>query len=250
MIVFSELSLRRGPKALLESTSFSIHPGQKVGLTGANGVGKSSLFALIRGELGQDSGVFSMPPAWVLAHVKQETPSSTQTALEYALQGDAEYVNLQVQIAEAEGARLGELHARLDAIDGYTAESRAATLLHGLGFKPEEMQRPVSSFSGGWRMRLNLAQALMCRSDLLLLDEPTNHLDLPAQEVLETVLTQFDGTILLISHDRYLVNQLATEIWDLRDGSLTIFTGTYAEFMAKGEVKATLPRTKPALTLA
>ena len=155
MLVFSELSLRRGIKSLLESASFSIHPGQKVGLTGANGVGKSSLFALIRGELGQDTGNFSMPPNWVIAHVKQETPSSQQTALAYALEGDAEYVQLQTALEHAEGVKLGELHARLDAIDGYTAESRAATLLHGLGFKADEIQRPVSSFSGGWRMRLN-----------------------------------------------------------------------------------------------
>ncbi|HMT93333.1 ATP-binding cassette domain-containing protein [uncultured Thiothrix sp.] len=230
MIVFSELSLRRGPKALLESTSFSIHPGQKVGLTGANGVGKSSLFALIRGELGQDSGVFSMPPAWVLAHVKQETPSSTQTALEYALQGDAEYVNLQVQIAEAEGARLGELHARLDAIDGYTAESRAATLLHGLGFKPEEMQRPVSSFSGGWRMRLNLAQALMCRSDLLLLDEPTNHLDLDAVIWLQDWLKSYRGTLLLISHDREFLDAICTQIAHIEQARLTLYGGNYSTF--------------------
>ena len=126
MLVFSNLSLRRGPKALLESASFSIHPGQKAGLTGANGVGKSSLFSLIRGELSADVGDFSMPPGWVTAHVKQETPSSEQSALSYALEGDSEYVSLQEQILHADGAHLGELHARLDAIDGYTAESRAA----------------------------------------------------------------------------------------------------------------------------
>lgn len=230
MIVFSDLSLRRGPKALLESASFSIHPGQKVGLTGANGVGKSSLFALIRGELGQDSGTFSMPPAWVVAHVKQETPSSPQTALEYALQGDGEYISLQAQIAEAEGARLGELHARLDAIDGYTAESRAATLLHGLGFKPEEVQRPVASFSGGWRMRLNLAQALMCRSDLLLLDEPTNHLDLDAVIWLQDWLKSYRGTLLLISHDREFLDAICTQIAHIEQSRLTMYGGNYSTF--------------------
>ncbi|MFZ1387155.1 MAG: ATP-binding cassette domain-containing protein [Thiolinea sp.] len=230
MIVFSDLSLRRGPKALLESASFSIHPGQKVGLTGANGVGKSSLFSLIRGELGQDSGVFSMPPAWVLAHVKQETPSSTSTALEYALQGDEEYVRVQAQIAEADGARLGELHARLDAIDGYTAESRAATLLHGLGFKPDEIQRPVSSFSGGWRMRLNLAQALMCRSDLLLLDEPTNHLDLDAVIWLQDWLKGYRGTLLLISHDREFLDAICTNIAHIEMSRLTMYGGNYSTF--------------------
>ena len=230
MIVFSDLSLRRGPKALLEGASFSIHPGQKVGLTGANGVGKSSLFALIRGELGQDSGTFSMPPAWVLAHVKQETPSSAQTALDYALQGDEEYVSLQAQIAEAEGTHLGELHARLDAIDGYTAESRAATLLHGLGFKPEEVQRPVSSFSGGWRMRLNLAQALMCRSDLLLLDEPTNHLDLDAVIWLQDWLKSYRGTLLLISHDREFLDAICTQIAHIEQSRLTLYGGNYSTF--------------------
>ena len=230
MLVFSDLSLRRGSKPLLESASFSIHPGQKAGVTGANGVGKSRLFALIRGELSQDSGNFSMPPGWVLAHVKQETPSSQQTALDYALHGDAEYISLQAQIAQADGARLGELHARLDAIDGYTAESRAATLLHGLGFKPEEVLHPVSSFSGGWRMRLNLAQALMCRSDLLLLDEPTNHLDLDAVIWLQDWLKNYRGTLLLISHDREFLDAICTHIAHIEQGKLTLYSGNYSTF--------------------
>ena len=230
MIVFSDLSLRRGSKALLERASFSIHPGQKLGLTGANGVGKSSLFSLIRGELGADSGSFSMPPAWVLAHVKQETPASTQSALEYALQGDEEYIRLQDQIAEADGAHLGELHARLDAIDGYTAESRAATLLHGLGFKPEEIRQAVSSFSGGWRMRLNLAQALMCRSDLLLLDEPTNHLDLDAVIWLQDWLKSYRGTLILISHDREFLDAICTHIAHIEQARLTLYSGNYSTF--------------------
>ncbi|WP_020394897.1 ATP-binding cassette domain-containing protein [Thiolinea disciformis] len=230
MLVFSDISIRRGSKALLDNTTFSIHPGQKVGLTGANGVGKSTLFALIRGELGQDKGNFSMPPAWVLAHVKQETPSSSQTALEYALHGDAEYIRLQEEIAVAEGVRLGELHARLDAIDGYTAESRAATLLHGLGFKADEIRRPVSSFSGGWRMRLNLAQALMCRSDLLLLDEPTNHLDLDAVIWLQDWLKAYRGTLILISHDREFLDAICTHIAHIEQGRLTLYSGNYSTF--------------------
>ncbi|MGB1256320.1 MAG: ATP-binding cassette domain-containing protein [Thiolinea sp.] len=230
MLVFSNLTLRRGPRALLESASFSIHPGQKAGLTGANGVGKSSLFALIRGELAPDVGDFSMPPAWVLAHVKQETPSSEQSALSYALEGDIEYVSLQEQISVAEGALLGELHAKLDAIDGYTAESRAATLLHGLGFKADEIERPVSSFSGGWRMRLNLAQALMCRSDLLLLDEPTNHLDLDAVIWLQDWLKSYRGTLLLISHDREFLDAICGHIAHIEMGGLTLYTGNYSTF--------------------
>jgi ATP-binding cassette subfamily F protein 3 len=230
MLVFSNLSLRRGPKALLESASFSIHPGQKAGLTGANGVGKSSLFSLIRGELSADVGDFSMPPGWVTAHVKQETPSSEQSALSYALEGDSEYVSLQEQILHADGAHLGELHARLDAIDGYTAESRAAVLLHGLGFKGDEIERPVSSFSGGWRMRLNLAQALMCRSDLLLLDEPTNHLDLDAVIWLQDWLKGYRGTLLLISHDREFLDAICTHIAHIELGRLTLYTGNYSTF--------------------
>lgn len=230
MLVFSDISLRRGSKALLENASFSIHPGQKVGVTGANGVGKSSLFALIRGELAQDSGNFSIPPSWVIAHVKQETPSSEQSALAYALEGDVEYVSLNAQLAQAEGVKLGELHARLDAIDGYTAESRAATLLHGLGFKAEDIQRPVSSFSGGWRMRLNLAQALMCRSDLLLLDEPTNHLDLDAVIWLQDWLKSYRGTLLLISHDREFLDAICTHIAHIEQARLTLYTGNYSTF--------------------
>ena len=230
MLVFSDLTLRRGSKALLESASFAIHPGQKAGVTGANGVGKSTLFALIRGELSQDKGNFSMPPSWVIAHVKQETPSSAQTALDYALEGDAEYVQLRTKLEHADGTHLGELHARLDAIDGYTAESRAATLLHGLGFKPEEIRHPVKSFSGGWRMRLNLAQALMCRSDLLLLDEPTNHLDLDAVIWLQDWLKSYRGTLLLISHDREFLDAICTHIAHIEHSRLTLYTGNYSTF--------------------
>ena len=230
MLVFSDLSLRRGVKALLESASVSIHPGQRVGVTGANGVGKSSLFALIRGELSPDTGHFSLPPSWVIAHVKQETPSSEQSALDYALEGDAEYVQLRAKLEHADGAHLGELHARLDAIDGYTAESRAATLLHGLGFKPEEIQRPVKSFSGGWRMRLNLAQALMCRSDLLLLDEPTNQLDLDAVIWLQDWLKSYRGTLLLISHDREFLDAICTHIAHIEHSRMTLYTGNYSTF--------------------
>ncbi len=230
MLVFSNLTLRRGPRALLEAASFSIHPGQKVGLTGANGVGKSSLFSLIRDELAPDVGDFAMPSAWVLAHVKQETPTGAQSALSYALEGDTEYVRLQTQIEVADGALLGELHAKLDAIDGYSAESRAATLLHGLGFKADEIARPVSSFSGGWRMRLNLAQALMCRSDLLLLDEPTNHLDLDAVIWLQDWLKSYRGTLLLISHDREFLDAICGHIAHIERERLTLYTGNYATF--------------------
>ena len=230
MLVFSDLALRRGNRLLLEEACFSIHPEQKVGITGANGTGKSSLFKLIMNELSVDSGSFTMPPNWVIAHVKQETPNTQTTALQYALQGDQEYIQLQAQIALAEGEMLGLLHAKLDAIDGYTAESRAAILLHGLGFTNEQMSLPVTQFSGGWRMRLNLAQALMCRSDLLLLDEPTNHLDLEAVIWLQDWLMSYKGTLLLISHDREFLDSIASHIAHIESQHITLYTGNYSAF--------------------
>jgi len=230
MLVFSDISLRRGGRELIGSSTFSIHPGQKVGLTGANGTGKSSLFALIRGELSLESGQFSMPPNWVMAHVAQHTPSSEQTALSYALEGDIEFALLQVQMKTAEGEHLASLLGQLEAIDGYTTESRAATLLQGLGFKQEQINRPVSSFSGGWRMRLNLAQALMCRSDLLLLDEPTNHLDLDAVIWLQQWLIQYPGTLILISHDREFLDAVTSHIAHVEHQRITLYTGNYSAF--------------------
>jgi ATP-binding cassette subfamily F protein 3 len=230
MLTFSHLSLRRGSKQLLENASFQVNPGQCVGLTGANGTGKSSLFAMIRGELQADEGDFTMPSGWVIAHVKQETPSSNQTALNYALEGDVEYTRIQRDLQDAEGERLAELHANLEAIDGYTAESRSASLLQGLGFKNSELQRPVSDFSGGWRMRLNLAQALMSRSDLLLLDEPTNHLDLDAVIWLQDWLQQYEGTMLLISHDREFLDATVKHIAHIEHGSIKLYSGNYSSF--------------------
>ena len=230
MIVLSDVTLRRGSQKLLSDVSISIHPGYKVGLTGANGTGKSSLFAMLLGELGQDEGDLSIPPNWVVAHVAQETPASDISALDYVLQGDKEYVELHKQLETAEGAHLGELHAQLDAIDGYTTESRAATLLHGLGFSNEQINNLVNSFSGGWRMRLNLAQALMCRSDLLLLDEPTNHLDLDAVIWLQNWLIQYAGTLILISHDREFLDAVVRHIAHIEHAKLTIYTGNYSGF--------------------
>lgn len=230
MIVLSDVTLRRGPQKLLSDVNLSVHPSYKVGLTGANGTGKSSLFAMLRGELGQDEGNVSIPPNWVVAHVAQETPSTEISALDYALQGDNEYVELHKQLETAEGAHLGELHARLDAIDGYTTESRAATLLHGLGFTQDQINNPVNSFSGGWRMRLNLAQALMCRSDLLLLDEPTNHLDLDAVIWLQSWLVSYQGTLILISHDREFLDAVVKHIAHIEHAKLTLYKGNYTSF--------------------
>lgn len=234
VIQFRALSLSRGARVLIDGISLQLHPGWRVGVVGANGSGKSSLFALLRGELHQDKGDLEIPSSWVIAHVAQETPALARSALDYVLDGDAELRRVQDELAAAEAAhdghRVGELHARLQEIDGYAANSRAATLLHGLGFGDADFARPVSDFSGGWRMRLNLAQALMCRSDLLLLDEPTNHLDLDAVVWLEKWLTGYRGTLLLISHDRDFLDACVTHIAHIDRQKLTFYTGNYSGF--------------------
>ncbi len=234
MLQFLQLSLRRGPRLLFSEADVRIHPGQRVGITGANGCGKSSLFALIRGELHADSGDVQLPPNWVIAEVRQETPATDRSAMDYVLDGDSGVRRLQSELAKAEAAhdghRLGELHAELEAIGGYQAESRAGRLLYGLGFRPGEESRPVNSFSGGWRMRLNLAQALMCRSDLLLLDEPTNHLDLEAVLWLESWLRGYGGTLLLISHDRDFLDAVVTQVAHIEQGRLDLYSGNYSDF--------------------
>jgi ATP-binding cassette subfamily F protein 3 len=234
MLKFTDLSLRRGPRLLFEQASFIIHPGQKIGLTGANGCGKSSLFALLRGELHSDSGDFSLPPKWVIAHVAQETPAVEQNAIDYVLDGDAELRQVEAELSAAvmadDGHRQGELHAQLESIDGYTARSRAARLLRGLGFKPGQEELPVTTFSGGWRMRLNLAQALMCRSDLLLLDEPTNHLDLDAVIWLQEWLRAYPGTLLLISHDRDFLDDVVNQILHVEQQRINLYSGNYTAF--------------------
>ncbi|MEA2079922.1 MAG: ATP-binding cassette domain-containing protein, partial [Pseudomonadota bacterium] len=231
MIRFENVSLRRGVKLLFEEASLTIHPGQNVGLTGRNGTGKSSLFALLLQHYPTDAGEITLPRGWVIAHVAQETPATESSALDYVLDGDEELRQLQTALENTtDGSRLGELHARLDAIDGYRAESRAARLLHGLGFQSEETRQSVSSFSGGWRMRLNLARALMCRSDLLLLDEPTNHLDLDAVMWLEEWLRKYQGTLLLISHDRDFLDSVCGHILNIEQQRLTLYTGNYSAF--------------------
>ncbi|HZV98892.1 MAG TPA: ATP-binding cassette domain-containing protein, partial [Methylophilaceae bacterium] len=234
MIQFKNLTLTRGVKILIESASFQLHPGHKVGLTGANGAGKSSLFALLRGELHAEAGDFEMPPHWVIAHVAQETPALPDAAIEFTLDGDVELRTIEAQLAAAEashdGVKVGELHARLGEIGGYAARPRAAELLHGLGFSEGDMARPVSDFSGGWRVRLNLARALMCRSDLLLLDEPTNHLDLDAVIWLEGWLKDYHGTLVLISHDRDFLDAVVNHILHIEQQRLTLYRGGYSDF--------------------
>ena len=234
MLQFTDLSLRRGPRLLLSGASLTIYPGQKVGLVGANGSGKSSLFALLRGELHADTGDCSIPSGWELAHVAQHTPDSSEPAIEFVLDGDRELRHIQAELAAADaagdGLRHGELAGRLESIDGYGAESRAGRLLHGLGFAPGEERRPVNSYSGGWRMRLALARTLMCRSDLLLLDEPTNHLDLDAVIWLEGWLKTYRGTLILISHDRDFLDAVVSHTLHLEQGRLTLYAGNYSAF--------------------
>ncbi|MBL8445534.1 MAG: ATP-binding cassette domain-containing protein [Zoogloeaceae bacterium] len=234
MIQFRNLRLARGAKVLIDAATLQIHPGWKVGLTGANGSGKSSLFAALRGELHQDQGDLDIPPAWVIAHVAQETPGVVCSAIDYVLDGDAELrrIEAELQVAEEahQGGRIGELHARLGEIDGYAARAWAAALLDGLGFLPDDLERPVADFSGGWRMRLNLGQALMCRSDLLLLDEPTNHLDLDAVIWLEQWLRDYRGTLLLISHDREFLDACVSHVTHVENQRLTLYSGGYSDF--------------------
>lgn len=234
MIQFKNLTLTRGVKVLVEGASFQLHPGHKVGLTGANGAGKSSLFAMLRGELHPEHGDLEMPPNWVIAHVAQETPALSQEAIEFTLDGDVELRAIEAALVEAEakheGEKIGELHARFSEIGGYSARARAAELLDGLGFKNADLSRSVSDFSGGWRVRLNLARALMCRSDLLLLDEPTNHLDLDAVIWLETWLKDYRGTLVLISHDRDFLDAIVNHIAHIEQQHLTLYKGGYSDF--------------------
>ena len=234
MLHFDNICLRRGPRILFEGVSFQIHPGQKVGVTGANGTGKSSLFALIRRELQTDEGNLSLPPDWVIAHVAQETVADPRPAIEFVLDGDAEFRQVEKQLAEAEargdGHAVGLLHGRLDSIGAYAARSRAGQLLHGLGFAPGDENRPVAEFSGGWRVRLNLAQALMCRSDLLLLDEPTNHLDLDAVIWVENWLRDYPGTLLMISHDREFLDSVVGHVAHIEGQKMALYTGNYSAF--------------------
>ncbi len=234
MLSFSSLALRRGTRLLISDATFTIYRGEKVGIVGANGTGKSTLLALVRGEIQPDAGSFEMPSQLVMAHVAQELHATERPAIEFVMDGDVELRATERAIADAEereqGARLGELHAKYAGIGGYDARSRAGRLMHGLGFSAEDESRPVSAFSGGWRVRLNVAQALMCRSDLLLLDEPTNHLDLDAVIWLEGWLRNYAGTLLMIAHDREFLDRTVGRIVHLEHGKAQIYTGNYSAF--------------------
>jgi ATP-binding cassette subfamily F protein 3 len=234
MLSFTNLSLRRGPRLLIKDASFTIHRGEKVGIVGANGTGKSSLLALILGELQPDTGSFELPSQLVLAYVAQELDATARPAIEFVKDGDAPLRRTEAAIAQAErdndGVGLGNLHARYAALGGYDAHSRAGRLMHGLGFSAADEQRSVSDFSGGWRVRLNLAQALMCPSDLLLLDEPTNHLDLDAVVWLEEWLGNYAGTLLMIAHDREFLDRTANRIIHLYNGTARSYSGNFSDF--------------------
>ncbi|WP_175652598.1 ATP-binding cassette domain-containing protein [Pseudomonas sp. Marseille-P9899] len=234
MIRLSNLTLQRGPQRLLEGAELTLHAGHKAGLIGANGAGKSSLFALLRGELTPDAGNCQLPGDWRIAHMRQEVDTLDRLAVDYVLDGDVHLRKVQDALVAAEAAddniALARLHIELDSADGYTADARARKLLAGLGFSNEQMDRRVGDFSGGWRMRLNLAQALMCPSDLLLLDEPTNHLDLDAILWLEDWLKGYPGTLLLISHDRDFLDAVVDHVAHVEQCKLTLYRGGYSAF--------------------
>ena len=234
MIRFTQITLRRGVKVLLESADVALNPGDKIGLIGANGTGKSSIFAMLRGELHADQGDVDYPARWRVAHVAQETPALDRAAIEYAIDGDTTLRRLEQELAAAEvaddGNRIGEIYAELGDADAWTVRPRAERLLHGLGFSHEQMEQPVASFSGGWRMRLNLAQALMCPSDLLLLDEPTNHLDLDAILWVEEWLKKYQGTLVIVSHDRDFLDGVVNVVVHIDSQKLKRYAGNYSDF--------------------
>ncbi|HEY2465107.1 MAG TPA: ATP-binding cassette domain-containing protein [Steroidobacteraceae bacterium] len=237
MLSARDLTLRRGPQPLFEQVTFTVFRGNKVGITGANGTGKSSLFAAVLGELTPDRGDIDLPAALKVAHVEQEIAAGTRPAIQFVLDGDSELRSVQLAIEEAQrrdaAMALAELYASLEAIDGYRANARAAAIMHGLGFKVSDHERSVAEFSGGWRVRLAMARALCSRADLLLLDEPTNHLDLDAIVWLEQWLTAYAGTLLMISHDREFLDSIIDRVLHIENRSIRAYAGNYSQFEQK-----------------
>ena len=231
MIALNQINLQRGSKMLLSGADLRIHAGQKVGLVGVNGCGKTTLFKLIAGLLEPDQGDCHLPKDWRIATMSQEIDSVERTALDYVLDGDAHFRELQSALdQQSDGAKLAQLYSEFEHIGGYTASARAQTLLHGLGFQPGDDQRQVDSFSGGWRIRLNLARTLMCPSDLMLLDEPTNHLDLSTTWWLEQKLRDYDGTLLVISHDRDFLDNTVSHIAHIHNQKIQLYSGNYTSY--------------------
>ncbi|HEY5265118.1 MAG TPA: ATP-binding cassette domain-containing protein, partial [Steroidobacteraceae bacterium] len=237
MLSARDLTLRRGPEPLVEQVNFTIFRGDKVGITGANGSGKSSLFAAVRGELGPDRGDIERPAGLLIAYVEQEVAATSRAAIEFVLDGDTGLRHVLAAIEDAErrdaAVELAEAHGSLQAIDGYRARARAAAIMHGLGFKASDHERPVAEFSGGWRVRLAMARGLSSRADLLLLDEPTNHLDLDAIIWLEDWLTSFRGTLLMISHDREFLDTIIDRVLHIENRSMRAYAGNYSQFEQK-----------------
>jgi len=244
MIRFKQLSLYQGSLPLLENVNQTLYPDQKLGVVGKNGCGKSSLFSMLRNELHPEQGELEFPPKWRISIAKQETPASSLTAIEYVLSGHSEYDNIQKSLKNAEqkedGIAIAEQHARLDAIDGWSLPALVAKMLTGLSFSEEQMNSTVSELSGGWRMRLNLAQALIQPAELLLLDEPTNHLDLEAVLWLESFLRNYEGMLLTISHDRDFLDSFCTHIFHFENKGLTCYTGSYSQFERQRQAKQVL----------
>ncbi|MGE5386075.1 MAG: ABC-F family ATP-binding cassette domain-containing protein [Betaproteobacteria bacterium] len=234
MITLRNVTLRRGTKVLLDSASVTLNPGEKVGLVGRNGAGKSTLFALLNGTLHEDGGDFSLPAQWRMAQVAQDMPETSQSATDFVIEGDTALLAAQQEVHAAEasddGERMAHAYMALHDAGAHDAQSRAQALILGLGFKTTELNNPVDSFSGGWRMRLQLARALMCPSDLLLLDEPTNHLDLDALVWLESWLKRYDGTLVVISHDREFLDAITNVTLHIEQGKLTRYGGNYSTF--------------------
>lgn len=231
MIEFNQVSLQRGIKPLLQDANLRIHDGQKLALIGPNGAGKSSLFALLTGELSVDQGDLSLPRQWRIAHMMQEVSATDRPAIDYVIDGDQDYRQIEHAMANANSDHdLAQAIDRMDQHNGYQVPVLAEQLLHGLGFQQSDLNRPVSDFSGGWRIRLNLAQALLQPSDLLLLDEPTNHLDLEATLWLEQWLGKYKGTLLFISHDRDFIDGVANNIIHLHQHNLSLYPGNYSAY--------------------
>jgi ATP-binding cassette subfamily F protein 3 len=234
MITLKNLTLRRGARVLIDDASCTINPGERVGLVGRNGAGKSTLFALLNGTLHEDRGDFSIPTQWQMAQVAQDMPETEDSATRFVIEGDTRLMAAETEVAAAEasndGERMGHAYALLNDVGAHDAQARAQALILGLGFKTGELNHPVNSFSGGWRMRLQLARALMCPSDLLLLDEPTNHLDLDALVWLEAWLKRYTGTLIVISHDREFLDAVTNVTIHIDHGKLVRYGGNYSAF--------------------
>lgn len=241
MIEFKDVSVRRDGRILFSGASFQLHPGHKVGLTGNNGTGKSTLFALLLTQMGTgdtevtlDKGEISIPDSWQVAHMAQEVEASSQTAIDYVLSGDEQWYEINAalnDLSSVSDEQIGVLHQQFDEIDGYRTPTKAAQIMAGLGFNTNQHELPVEGFSGGWRMRLNLAKTLMSRADLMLLDEPTNHLDLDAILWLETWINQFEGLVIVISHDQAFLDATVGHILHVEQQKITLYTGNYQQFI-------------------